>query len=532
MPAAVTNTLTATEKKTLGWFGRALQSAGRGLNTIRIRFATKQKGLEKPSAEVEFMVETSSVTFWLSEDLGGQPRHGAVVAKDVISLTVEEFETGELFEVSKTDLAWGIHPFLRDSTLAQKAIAEISEPPRLHTDVKSVRDGVQDTVSYAAYQTLEHGPFLGGLTPKNDRPSVHQVSLRQDPVLDPSKHLAMQEILRVTRTILPGARAWAYSHFARHGTKPSGGKTPHREAPGLTEPTSWAKKGIAAKLAFKGDVAKMAAENGLFARVKIGVNSDDWREWRERDIPDSVEPNNIPGGDERSAKVLRESFEAKSFSAMLQQKGLGTQLSSIDGSDPPEAPAGPSLEPIEEAIKAALAYATDRDTKTCIICSDEKKKNLRRLNLRKQCKKVTVPFLSDPRFLASLGDRGFGLCDCEVVWDTSQMELEIQVINHLKKELDATEKPKKGSHVVAMAIRLSKKGIQLPGLTLAQWKKCSPSDSRADSKIHNFMRLTSEFPRHSQPDHLNRNGGRWSNIKNLATQFGMQVELEEPQSGD
>ena len=527
MPAALANTLTATEKKTLGWLGRALQSAGRGLNTIRIRFATKQKGLEKPSAEVEFMVETSSVTFWLSEDRGGQPRHGAVVAKDVTSLIVEEFETGKLFEVSKTDLAWGIHPFLRDSKRAKKAIAEISEPPRLHTDVKSVRDGVQDTVSYAAYQTLEHGPYFGGLTPKNDRPSVHQVRLRQDPVLDPSKHLAMQEILRVTRTILPGARAWAYSHFARHGTKPSGGKTPHREA------TSWAKKGIAAKLAFEGDVAKMAAENGLFARVKIGVDSDDWRTWRVHDIPTSVEPNNIPGGDERSAKVLRESFEAKSFSAMLQQKGLGTQLSSIDGSDPPQAPDGPSAEPIEEAIKAALAYASDPRTLPCKICSDEAHKNIRRLYILKKCKKVTVPFLSDPRFLGNLGESGFGLCDCEVVlWETSQMELEIQVINHLKTELDATTKPKKGSHKVAMAIRLSKKGIQLPGLTLAQWKKCSPSDSRAKIEIDAFMRLTSEYPRDRQSDHLNRNGGRWSNIKNLATQFGMQVELEEPQSGD
>ena len=532
MPAAVAHTLTATEKKTLGWLGRALQSAGRGLNTIRIRLATKQKGLEKPSAEVEFMVETSSVTFWLSEDMGGQPRHGAVVAKDVTSLIVEEFETGKLFEVSKTDLAWGIHPFLRDSKRATKAIAEISEPPRLHTDVKSVRDGVHDTVSYAAYQTLEHGPYFGGLTTRIDRPSVRQVSLAEDPLSNPTKHSAMHEILRVTRTILPGARAWAYSHFAKQGTKTSGGKTPHREAPGLTEPTSWAKKGIAAKLAFEGDVAKMATENGLFARVKIGVDSDDWRTWREQRIPDSVEPNNIPGGDERSAKVLRESFEAKSFSAMLQQKGLGTQLSSIDGSDPPEAPAGPSsaAEPIEEAIKAALAYASNPCTKTCKLCSNEQK-NLRRQNLLDKCKKVT-PFLSDPRFLGNLGERGFGLCDCNVVWETSQMELEIQVINHLKKELDATEKPKKGSHVVAMAIRLSKKGIQLPGLTLAQWKKCSPSDSRADSKIHNFMRLTSEFPRHSQPDHLNRNGGRWSNIKNLATQFGMQVELEEPQSGD
>ena len=530
MPAALTNTLTEDEQKTLGWFGLALQSAGRGLNTIRIRLATKLKGLQKPSPEVEFMVETSSVTFWLSEDRGGQPRHGAVVAKDGISLTVEEFETGELFEVSKNDLAWGIHPFLRDSKRAKKAIAEISEPPRLYTDVKSVRDGVHDTVSYAAYQTLEHGPYLGGLSPKNDRPSVHQVSLRQDPVSAPTKHSAMREILRVTRTILPSARAWAYSHFTKQGTKPSGGKTPHREAPGLTEPTSWAKKGIAAKLAFEGDVAKMATENGLFARVKIGVDSDDWRTWREHDIPDSVEPNNIPGGDERSAKVLRESFEAKSFSAMLQLKGLGTQLSSIDGSDPPEAPAGPSSEPIEEAIKAALAYASNPRAKTCKLCSNEQK-NLRRQNLLDKCK-VTVPFLSDPRFLGNLGESGFGLCDCEVVWDTSQMELEIQVINRLKTELDATTKPKKGRHVVAMAIRLSKEGIYLPGRTLSQWKKCSPSDESASAEIHMFMSLTSEVQRHKQPQHLNRHGGRWSNIKNLATQFGMQVELEEPQSGD
>ena len=530
MPAAVTNTLTATEIKTLGWLGRALQSAGRGLNTIRIRFATKQKGLQK----VEFMVETSSVTFWLSEDRGGQPKHGAVVAKDVTSLIVEEFETGKLFEVSKTDLAWGIHPFPRDSKRAQKAIAEIPEPPRLYTDVKSVRDGVHDTVSYAAYQTLEHGPYFGGLTPRIDRPSVRRVSLAEDPVSAPTKHSAMLEILRVTRTILPGARAWAYSHFTIQGTKPSGGKTPHREAPGLTEPTSWAKKGIAAKLAFEGDVAKMATENGLFARVKIGVDSHDWRTWREHDIPDSVEPNNIPGGDERSAKVLRESFEAKSFSAMLQQKGLGTQLSSIDGSDPPEAPAGPSsaAEPIEEAIKAALAYATDHRTLTCKICSDEAHKNLRRQYLLDRCKKVTVQFLSDPRFLGNLGERGFGLCKCKVVWETSQMELEIQVINRLKTELDATTKPKKGRHVVAMAIRLSKEGIYLPGLTLSQWKKCSPSDTRAASELLQFMRLTSEVPRHEQPRHLNRDGGRWSNIKNLATQFGMQVELEEPQSGD
>ena len=33
----------------------------------------------------------------------------------------------------------------------------------------------------------------------------------QDPVSAPSKHLAMHEILRVTRTILPKARSWAYS---------------------------------------------------------------------------------------------------------------------------------------------------------------------------------------------------------------------------------------------------------------------------------------------------------------------------------
>jgi hypothetical protein len=43
---------------------------------------------------------------------------------------------------------------------------------------------------------------------------------------------------------------------------------------------------------------------------------------------------------------------------MIKQKGLGTQLSSIDGSDPPEAQAGPlSEEPVDEAIQAALAYA-------------------------------------------------------------------------------------------------------------------------------------------------------------------------------
>ena len=72
---------------------------------------------------------------------------------------------------------------------------------------------MHDTVSYAVYMTMEHGPTFGGLTPRKDQPSVRQVSLAQDPVSAPSKHLAMHEILRVTRTILPKARSWAYSHF-------------------------------------------------------------------------------------------------------------------------------------------------------------------------------------------------------------------------------------------------------------------------------------------------------------------------------
>ena len=79
--------------------------------------------------------------------------------------------------------------------------------------MKSVGDSVHDTVSYAVYMTMEHGPTFGGLTPRKDQPLVRQVSLAQDPVSAPSKHLAMHEILRVTRTILPKARSWAYSHF-------------------------------------------------------------------------------------------------------------------------------------------------------------------------------------------------------------------------------------------------------------------------------------------------------------------------------
>ena len=540
MPAALTGQCTPTEaeKKTLSWVGRALQSAGRGWNTIRIRLATKLKGPEKPGSEVEFIVETSSVTFWPSEDSKGQPKHGAVVARDDTTLSVEEFESGELIVLNiseDTAHAWGHHPFERKSANATKAIAQNREPPRLHADVKSVGDSVHDTVSHAMYMTMEHGSTLGGLTPKTERPSVREVSLASEP-REPAdlpadsatlKHSAMHEILRVTRTILPGARAWAYGHFAKQGTKPSGGKIPHRKAPGLTEPTLWAKKGLAAKIAFQGDVAKMAQENGLFARVRFGTVWDDqWKEWRMNSgTPDGLE-HNIPEGNERSAKELRESYEAKHFAAMIKQKGLGTQLTSIDGcSDPPDAPTDPLLaDPVDEAIQAALAYANR--SKTCIICSDEEQKKLIPRNLT-ALHSVCGKFLSHPRFLAELAGQGFGFCDCEVAWDTAKTELEIRVIERLKKELEQTPKPNRGSRNAAMAVRLSRGGINLPGRTLSQWKKCKLTDPNARDIICKFMRLTSDVPKLEQRMHVNRDGGRWLNIKNLARQFEMEVPQSE-----
>jgi hypothetical protein len=57
---------------------------------------------------------------------------------------------------------------------------------------------------------------FGGLTPQKERPSVREVSLASEP-REPAdlpadsatlKHSALHEILRVTRTILPRARAW------------------------------------------------------------------------------------------------------------------------------------------------------------------------------------------------------------------------------------------------------------------------------------------------------------------------------------
>jgi hypothetical protein len=538
MPNPVTSTPTEDEKKTIGWMGRALKAAGRGLNTyFRIRLASRLTRPEQPSSEVEFMVETSSVTFWPSEDSQqGQPKHGAVVARDDKTITVEEFATGELIVLNfdATALAWGHHPFNRRSSKATKAIAQAREPPRLHTEVKSVGDSVHDTVSHAVYMTMEHGPTFGGLTPKTERPSVREVSLASEPMeptdSDTLKHSTLHEILRVTRTILPRARAWAYGHFARHGAKPSGGKKPHWKAPGLTEPTLWAKKGLAAKIAFQGDVAKMARDNGLFARVGIGADSDEWHTWRMNSGTPDGPKHNIPEGDERSAKVLREAYEARHFAAMIKQKGLGTQLSSIDGSDPPEAQLGPLLgEPVDEAIKAALAYTKRRETKTCIICSDVEQKKLIPRNLT-AVRPVCGKFLSHPRFLAELSDHGFGFCECEVAWNTTQTELEIRVIERLNKELELTPKPNRGSIHVAMAIRLSGEGINLPGRTPAQWKKCTRTDDQARTYLCKFMRLTSSIPRLEQNNHVNRDGGRWLNIKNLARQFDMEVPQSESDS--
>lgn len=64
-----------------------------------------------------------------------QPKHGAVVARDDTTLTVEEFESGELIvlNIAATALAWGHHPFNRKSANAKKAIAQNCEPPRLST---------------------------------------------------------------------------------------------------------------------------------------------------------------------------------------------------------------------------------------------------------------------------------------------------------------------------------------------------------------------------------------------------------------
>jgi hypothetical protein len=62
-----------------------------------------------------------------------QPKHGAVVARDDTTLTVEEFESGELIvlNIAATALAWGHHPFNLKSANAKKAIAQNCEPPRL-----------------------------------------------------------------------------------------------------------------------------------------------------------------------------------------------------------------------------------------------------------------------------------------------------------------------------------------------------------------------------------------------------------------
>ena len=80
------------------------------------------------------------------------PKHGAVVALDDTTLTVEEFESGELIvlNIAASALAWGHHPLNLKSANAKKAmrpIAQNCEPPRLHTEVKSVGDSVHDTVS-------------------------------------------------------------------------------------------------------------------------------------------------------------------------------------------------------------------------------------------------------------------------------------------------------------------------------------------------------------------------------------------------
>jgi hypothetical protein len=71
------------------------------------------------------------------------------VARDDTTLTVEEFESGELIvlNIAASALAWGHHPFNLKSANAKKAIAQNCEPPRLHTKVKSVGDSVHDTVS-------------------------------------------------------------------------------------------------------------------------------------------------------------------------------------------------------------------------------------------------------------------------------------------------------------------------------------------------------------------------------------------------
>jgi hypothetical protein len=216
---------------------------------------------------------------------------------------------------------------------------------------------------------------------------------------------------------------------------------------------------------------------------------------------------------------------------MIKQKGLGTQLSSIDGSDPPEAQLGPlSAEPVDEAIQAALAYTKRRETKTCIICSDVEQKKLIPRNLT-AVRPVCGKFLSHPRFLAELSDHGFGFCECEVAWNTTQTEVEIRVIERLNKELELTPKPNRGSIHVAMAIRLSGEGINLPGRTPDQWKnKCKPTDAQAQKDLSWFMRLTSSLPRLEQNKHVNRNGGRWLNIKNLARQFDMEVPQSESDS--
>jgi hypothetical protein len=101
------------------------------------------------------------------------------------------------------------------------------------------------------------------------------------------------------------------------------------------------------------------------------------------------------------------------------------------------------------------------------------------------------------------------------------------VIERVNKELELTPKPNRGYIHVAMAIRLSREGIQLPGRTLAQWKKCKLTDEQARTKLTYFMRLTSSIPRLEQNRHVNRGGGRWLNIKNLARQFDMEVPQSE-----
>ena len=72
------------------------------------------------------------------------------MVRDDTTLTVEEFESGELIvlNIAATALAWGHHPFNLKSANAKKAIAQNREPPTwLHTEVKSVGDSVHDTVS-------------------------------------------------------------------------------------------------------------------------------------------------------------------------------------------------------------------------------------------------------------------------------------------------------------------------------------------------------------------------------------------------